>query len=75
MIFAACVEFGTERSFQVERSESKESSQGGSLERWQGPYWWNSLRLAGAWASVGLDGTGWDWMGLDVGIQVTVGLR
>ncbi|CAL1139991.1 unnamed protein product, partial [Cladocopium goreaui] len=32
----------------VERSESKESSQGGSLERWQGPYWWNSLRLAGA---------------------------
>lgn len=28
----------------VERSESKESSQGGSLERWQGPYWWNSLK-------------------------------
>ena len=47
-----------EHSLQVERSESKESSQGGSLERWQGPYWWNSLHLAGAerdpWKDAGI---------------------
>lgn len=31
---------------QAERSEeSKVENHGGSLQRWQGPYWWNSLIL------------------------------
>ena len=34
---------------QAERSEeSKVENHGGSLQRWQGPYWWNSLLLGTA---------------------------
>eukprot|EP00434_Breviolum_minutum_P012077 symbB.v1.2.010648.t1/scaffold701.1/size171414/4 len=27
-----------------EKSEREESCRGGSLDRWQGPYWWKSLK-------------------------------
>ena len=38
-------DFQAERWGSTSESSQVASLQGGSLERWQGPYWWNSLIL------------------------------